>query len=402
MKVFFSVGEPSGDLHGANLVRALGRTGGVECVGYGGPRMAAAGCALHADLTETAVMWFRGAFANLSRFRSLYRRGDAIFRCDRPDAVVLIDYPGFNWWIARAAKRHGIPVFYYGAPQLWAWGAWRVAKMRRLVDHVLCKLPFEADWYAKRGCRAAFVGHPYFDELAERTLDAPFLAAMRRDSKPIVTILPGSRTLEVQNNLAWFVRAAERLRQDVPEVRFVVASFNARQAELATRIAAESSVPFEIHAGRTPELIELADACWACSGSVSLELLYHEKPSAILYWVPRLQYWLVRTFLIRVPYVTLVNLLACEDPFAEGLRPYDPRDPSSASVPFPEYPTCEDKSAELAEHARAWLLDPAARDRTVAMLRALKTRFARPGASSVAAEMIHRLAGESARRRAAA
>ena len=91
---------------------------------------------------------------------------DRYFRHHRPDAVVLIDYPGFNWWIARRAKAHGIPVFYYAPPQIWAWASWRVKKMRRFVDHVLCSLPFEQEWFSRRGCHAVFVGHPYFDEVS--------------------------------------------------------------------------------------------------------------------------------------------------------------------------------------------------------------------------------------------
>ena len=115
------------------------------------------------------------ARAQLRKVRALmgdtYQQADEYFRQERPDAVVLIDYPGFNWWIARQAKKHGIPVIYYGAPQMWAWGAWRIRKMRRLVDHVLCTLPFEADWYRERGCAAVYMGHPYFDHLTKQVVD---------------------------------------------------------------------------------------------------------------------------------------------------------------------------------------------------------------------------------------
>ena len=154
LTIFFSVGEPSGDLHGANLIRQLqARRPGLQAVGYGGPKMAAAGCQLHADLTALAVMWFARVLVNLHKFWDLASRADRYFRHHRPDAVVLIDYPGFNWWIARRAKAHGIPVFYYTPPQIWAWARWRVKKMRRLVDHVLCSLPFEEAWLRRHGCQ---------------------------------------------------------------------------------------------------------------------------------------------------------------------------------------------------------------------------------------------------------
>ena len=127
IRIFFSAGEPSGDLHAANLIGQLRRRcAAIEAVGYGGPRMAAAGCRLHADLTRLAVMWFARAVANLPTFWDLASRADRYFRHHRPDAVVLVDYPGFNWWIARRAKVHGIPVFYYTPPQIWAWATWRV------------------------------------------------------------------------------------------------------------------------------------------------------------------------------------------------------------------------------------------------------------------------------------
>ena len=171
--IFFSAGEPSGDLHAANLIRQLQRVAPeVEAVGYGGPQMAAAGCRLHADLTALAVMWFARRLWNLPKFWGLVSRADRYFRHHRPDAVVLVDYPGFNWWIARRAKVHGIPVYYYMPPQIWAWAQWRVGKMRRLVDHVLCNLPFEETWLREHGCRATLVGHPFFDEVGRRPLDA--------------------------------------------------------------------------------------------------------------------------------------------------------------------------------------------------------------------------------------
>src|SRR5262245_15701133 len=159
MRIFISAGEPSGDVHGGNLVRELRRLHpGVECVGFGGEHMAQAGASLLYRLTDLAVMWFARVLVNAVKFLQLLSQADRYFRHHRPDAVVLIDYPGFNWWIARRAKAHGIPVFYFVPPQLWAWAGWRVKKMRRFVDHVLCSLPFEEPWYQARGVAAHYVG----------------------------------------------------------------------------------------------------------------------------------------------------------------------------------------------------------------------------------------------------
>ena len=387
MKIFFSVGEPSGDLHGANLIRELQqRVAQVECVGYGGPKMAEAGCQLHADLTQLAVMWFLNVVLKIGTFLRLLRRANRYFRDARPDAVVLIDYPGFNWWIARRAKRYGIPVFYYGPPQMWAWAGWRIHKMRRLVDHVLCKLPFEEAWYHSRGGHAMYVGHPYFDELANRRLDTQFIEQQSR-AQPLVTILPGSRTQEVAHNLRWFLKAAAKIRQCVPDARFAIAAFRPKHAETARDMAASSHLPVDIFVGRTGELIHMADCCMACSGSVSLELLYHTKPTVILYWINRFAYS-VQGFFRKVKYITLVNLLNSDDLNPSDVRPYDPHAPDAEEVLMPEYLTCGDKSSDIAAHVIQWLTDDAARAAKVAELEALKAEVCQTGASQRAAAYI--------------
>jgi len=388
MKIFFSVGEPSGDLHGANLVRRLRQLHPeVECVGLGGPRMERAGCRLHADMTRLAVMWLLRAIWNLPTFWGHLCRADRYMRRHRPDAVVLIDFPGFNWWIAWRAKAHGIPVFYYGTPQVWAWARWRVNKMRRYVDHALCKLPFEAEWYRSLGVNATYLGHPYFDELESRQLDGDFIADYYQEDRPLVTILPGSRTQEVSSNLVWFLQAAGRVREQAPGVRFAIACFSEKHAAAARNLVKEQKVRADVFVGRTPELIHLADCCMACSGSVSLELLYHAKPSVVLYHVSRAAYW-AQTFFRKVKYITLVNLLADRDPLGADWKPYDPDAPYAEIVPLPEYLTWRDKSPQIARRVAAWLLDDMERAASVARLERLRSEHVRGGASNRAAEYI--------------
>jgi lipid-A-disaccharide synthase len=385
-------------LHGANLIRQLRRQcDRFEAVGYGGPEMAAAGCRLHADLTRLAVMWFARALVNLHKFWSLASRADRYFRHHRPDAVVLIDYPGFNWWIARRAKVHGIPVFYYAPPQIWSWARWRVKKMRRLVDHVLCGLPMEADWFRKHGCNATLVGHPFFDEIARQRPDAEFMRRKRAERGPLVVILPGSRTQEVTHNLKWFLKAAAIVRAEAPDARVAIAAFKPSHAEIARRQVAASGVSAEVHVGRTAELMRLADCCMACSGSVSLELLHHVKPTVILYWITPAAYF-VQRFFRKVKYITLVNLLSAGTLDADGPSPRDPTGQDVASpetagpktdrVLFPEYLTCEDKSAQLAAHVIEWLTDAPKREERIAQLAQLKAEVCHGGASARTAEYI--------------
>jgi lipid-A-disaccharide synthase len=386
MRIFFSVGEPSGDLHGANLIRALQtQHPDWQFVGYGGPKMESAGCRIHFDLTQLAVMWLGQALANYHKFRRLVAQADEYFRTQRPDAVVLIDYPGFNWHIAKKAKALDIPVIYYGTPQLWAWASWRVKKMRRNVDHVLCKLPFEEKWFRERDCQATFVGHPYYDELEAQQLDEAFVSKLQADDRP------GSRTQEVKSNLAPFLQAAKLIRARVLNVRFAVAGFKESQRDLAQSIIDESGVDAELHIARTPELIHAAKCSLACSGSVSLELLYHTKPTAILYQISKLGYFVQRMFR-KVRYITLVNLLTAPEPFADpSAGHYDPADPHDAHVLMPEYLTCDDRTTDLANHVIEWLTSESAYQENVRGLAELKSQVGHGGASLRAAEYIGKL-----------
>ena len=144
MRVFLSAGEPSGDHHAALLCSSIkDQCPDAVCVGLGGPKMEHAGCALIADMTQLAVMWFFRVLAKIHCFVDLARRAERSFLDERPDICVLVDFPGFHWWLAWRAKRHGIPVVFYCPPQIWAWASWRIHKMRRLIDHVLSALPFE-------------------------------------------------------------------------------------------------------------------------------------------------------------------------------------------------------------------------------------------------------------------
>ncbi|MEZ6068817.1 MAG: lipid-A-disaccharide synthase [Pirellulales bacterium] len=394
--IFFSAGDPSGDVHAAHLIRDLAKRGNIKAVGYGGPRMAEAGCDIHFELTSLAVMWFARVLASIHKFWWLYRKAKRYFAKERPDAVVLIDFPGFNWWIAKAAKREGIPVFYYAPPQVWAWAQWRVKKMRRFVDHVLCSLPFEQRWYAERGCNATYVGHPFFEEVRRHEMDEAFIDQQGHKPGRVLLLLPGSRTQEVEHNLRRLYEAAQLVRAAVRDVRVAVAAFKPAHAETAQQLAEQFDLDVEVHTGRTPELIYLSHCCLAVSGSVSLELLYHGKPTVINYQISRLAFAVQKRFR-KVKYITLVNLLACDRLPTRDLRPYQPGDPADADVLFPEYLTYEDRSREIAAHAIRWLTDRDEYDRTVGRMSQLCARYGKGGATGRAAAYIAgRLDGDGA------
>jgi len=389
MRIFFSVGEPSGDVHAANLVRRFQQQNpAIECVGFGGPRMQAAGCKLLADLTQSAVMLLgRSVFAHAPRLIRLIRLAGRYFRDHRVDAVVLIDYPGFNWWIARAAKRNGVKVFYYGVPQMWAWAPWRLAKLRRLVDHVICKLPFEARWFAQRNCPATYVGHPFFDQLAAQRLDEEFLRQHEKPGRPLVLLLPGSRDQEIRANLDVLLKAGALVLAARPDVAVAVACLTEAQRAAVAAVAQQREQPVDVWAGRTQELMRLADVCIACSGSVSLELMYHRKPSIIVYRITRWQ-WLAQFVLLRARYITLVNLLASDKIERHRWLPFNPDAADAATVPFPEYLTVGDSSSRVAAWALRWLDDRQQYNERRAQLDKLMTAYGAPGATDRAAGLI--------------
>ena len=369
MRIFVSTGEPSGDLHAANLIHSLKRLRpDVKVVGFGGPKMAEAGGEILYPLVNLAVMWFLRVVLNLNKFFKLLDDAEREFVVNRPDAVVLIDYPGFHWHLAKRAKRHKIPVIYFVPPQIWAWAGWRIKKVRASVDYVLCSLPFEPAWYHVRGFpNADYIGHPYFDELAERTIDDHFTAELSSRPGPLVAILPGSRTQELTRNLPVMLRAAAKLSHDHPKVRFAIACLHSKHRELALQILLKSGLALDIdvHASRTPELIRVADLAWAVSGSVGLELMFETLPTVVIYKVKAFDLWVARHF-IKAKYISLVNLLADDEI-------------------MPEYLTAVDISGEMANHATRWLTEPVERRKASKALADLRDRVATPGASDRAA-----------------
>lgn len=394
MRIFFSVGEPSGDLHGSNLIRHLQSANpDFEFVGFGGPKMKAAGCELIYDLTQMAVMFLSKVIANLRFFFGLVDQADEYFANHQVDAVVLIDYPGFNWWIAKKAKARGIPVYYYGVPQMWAWAPWRVRKIRKYVDHVLCKLPFEKKWFEDRNCKATYVGHPYFDQLETQTYDESFLQQatdqLELDEKKLVLLLPGSRDQEVQSNLPVLIEAAGHVAKHRPEAAFAIACYKQEHFEVARSMLeqrSDAAANIELYSDRTPELMKSATVCMACSGSVSLELLYHRKPTVIVY---KLTWALMvaQAILMRTQFMTLTNLMAAED---IRKTTWAPSNADVDDVVMPEYMTTGSPAEKMAANVVSWLSDPKAMSDNVRQLDELARQYAKPGATKRAAEYLLR------------
>lgn len=371
MRIFISAGEPSGDHHGARLIKELRRQfPQAEFVGFGGEHMEAAGCRLLYPLCQLAVMWFARVLANIHVFLSLASLTDRYFKSHKPDAVILIDYPGFNGVVGRRAAFHGIPTFYFLPPQMWAWGGWRVKGLKKWVDHVLCALPFEQDWYEQRGVNSLLVGHPFFDDIQQQSLATDFVERHSHTKQPTIALLPGSRTQEVESNFTSMIRAAKIIHSQRPDTRFLVAAYKHNHMQMIQAKIAGSNLPIEVHVGKTPEIISLAHSCISVSGSVSLELLYREKPTVVLYKVSSLDLK-VGNYFKTCDYITLVNLLANKPLFPEFLVDHCP-------------------APQLAGQILDWLNQKNNYESTLEEIKDLKKKVAYPGACENAAKYIGR------------
>jgi len=397
MRVFVSAGEPSGDHHAALLVRAIrARLPDVEVAGLGGPHMADEGVDLVADMTQFAVMWLSRAILNIHRFIDLARCAERSFLDAKPDVCVLVDFPGFHWWLAWRAKRHGIPVVFYCPPQIWAWASWRVKKMRRLVDHVLSALPFEHDWFTAHGLRSTLVGHPFFDELDTAIIRHSVATTA---AEPLVLLLPGSRGQEIEGVLGTLLQSAAIIRRSVPGARFAIGALHDRHArridEMLRANREASGLGIEVHAGRTRSLIGEATAAIACSGSVSLELLAARVPTVIVYRISGFAY-IVQSWFRRARFITLVNLLACREPIGPVqpvLVPPIAVPPADPEAVYPEYLAVSVPAERSAVHVVEWLTDAAQRRRTLERIEAVAATVARPGSAARAAEAVLAIAG---------
>ncbi len=353
---------------------------GVRFRGFGGPRMAEAGCELDYTLTDLAVVGFVEVVPKLREFFRVADRASKIFASQRPDAVLLVDFPGFNWHVAKRARNAGIPVYYYLPPQLWAWGAWRVKKMRRFVDHILCNLPFEKQWFSDHGLSAEYVGHPFFDHLSSEKLDSEFLAQHQSVGnsrwKRTVAVLPGSRTREVENIWPMQLEIIRQLSPKHADTKFMVACLREEHRMRCQALLSEQdcSLPIEFCVGKTSEVIELVDCALMKSGSVSLEMMARRTPAVVLYHVSRTLYTIAKR-LTNLTSITLPNLIAEQTIMPEFLAVGS---------------SCQKAIDSCTEALERLLSDPAEHSKQKHALRELTQQYGQPGATDRAAEYILR------------
>ncbi len=306
MKLYILAGEASGDLHGSNLIKALLRLRpDTQCRIWGGDLMQAAGGVLVKHYRDLAFMGFWEVLKNLRTIIRNIRFCRADILQYAPDALVLIDYPGFNLRIAKWAKRRGIRVIYYISPQIWAWHTSRVQTIKRDVDKMIVILPFETAFYQKFGMEVEYVGHPLLDAIRTSPAGAPETARLSAaaEARPVIAILPGSRQQEVKRMLPILLSAVPFF----PNYRFVVAGASTIP-ESVYRQLLESCPGVELVFGKTYEVLRSATAALVKSGTSTLETALIGVPQVVCYAGNPLSYAIARR-LVQVNHISLVNLI---------------------------------------------------------------------------------------------
>jgi lipid-A-disaccharide synthase len=303
MKLYIIAGEASGDLHGSNLLKALkAQQPDVQCRVWGGDLMQSAGGELVKHYRDLAFMGFLEVLKNL---RTILRN-IAFCKKDildfRPDALVLIDYPGFNLRIAKWAKQQGIKVIYYISPQIWAWHSSRVHDIRRDVDKILVILPFEVDFYKKYDVEVEFVGHPLLDAVGTNNEQQP-APKPRGTTNNLVALLPGSRRQEVQRILPRMLEVTT----DFPDYEFAVAGASSLPAEFYQPFL-EKHPNVKLLQGQTYDLLRQAKAALVKSGTSTLETALFDVPQVVCYTGSPVSYHIAKR-LVNVKYISLVNLI---------------------------------------------------------------------------------------------
>ncbi|OHB82868.1 MAG: lipid-A-disaccharide synthase [Planctomycetes bacterium RBG_19FT_COMBO_48_8] len=328
-RVFISAAEPSADAHCAGLIAAMQKSRpGIEFVGVGGPKMAQAGCELLENTVDKAAMIYK-AFSQVARFYKIIKRISRYLKSNNVDLVIVCDSPSFNFHVAKAAKKASIKTLFFVAPQLWAWGGWRIRKLRKRCDKLCCLLPFEQDWFGQRGMDAVFVGNPLLDKLEI----AHTRHEQYEDFEPEharFALMPGSRAAEIESLWQPMQQIALRLKEKYPAATFTAVAVDARREEIlrATQIPG-FECQYSIDSVNKTALA--VDFSIVASGSATLEVAAAGCPMVIMYQSSRIL-WYLFGWAMNTKYLSLVNILSCRELVPEFMPHFISIDPIVASI----------------------------------------------------------------------
>jgi len=368
-KIFISAGDTSGDIHGANLMACLlEKNPYIKFYGLGKEHMARMGLHCLYDMSNKSLMWLH-ILTELSHFLHMKKTCVRFFQREKPNAVVLIDYCGFNFHLAKAAKKLKIPVIYYICPQLWAHGPWRVKKLKKLTEKLIVIYPFERPFYEKAGIPAVYVGHPLFDEIRKEFQKVEKQSLIQKKSgETVISLLPGSRKQEIEKLLPIMLLAVKHIQRKVPSVQILISASNEQYSDHIRHITKTSNVPFKIIVGKTGNVINSSDLCIAGAGTITLQIAYYLKPMIIVYKISPFAYFIAQPFL-TTPYIGLVNKLANK-------------------MIVPEILLYRKNHTWVANRTLKLLHDKQERELCIQELHSLINTFGKPGASQLAADEI--------------
>ena len=307
-RYYFIVGEASGDLHAANLIKELSRLDAYATFqGFGGERMQKEGLQLTKHYQEMAFMGFWEVLMNLFTIRKNFKQAKKELLEFKPDVLVLVDYPGFNMRIATFAKKYKIKVVYYITPQVWAWKESRVKKLNRYVDLLLPILPFERSFFAKHGIDVNYVGHPLLD--AFKDLDSRKIES----EKPIIAILPGSRKQEIATSLPIMMEVAKSFEN----YQFIIAGAPSISQDFYRQITKDSYMP--VLSNQTHALLKECKAAIVTSGTATLEAAILKVPQVVCYKTSSISYFLAK-LVVKVKFIALVNLICDKEVVKELIQ----------------------------------------------------------------------------------
>ncbi|MGB7219509.1 MAG: lipid-A-disaccharide synthase [Vicinamibacterales bacterium] len=374
-RLLLSCGEPSGDLYAGALVRELRALDpDVTVRGLGGPQFGAAGGRLLDDYRGLAVTGLTEAIAKLPRSYATLRRLVASARAERPDALVVIDFPDFNVPLARRVKRLGIPVVYYIGPQIWAWRPGRLKTIREIADRVLVIFPFEEAIYRAGGVPVEFVGHPLIDLVQPSASRQPFLLGhgLTPDAST-VAVFPGSRPNEVARILPDLVEASRLIRGRVPAAQFVVARAPGLDDRLFDVVGRQGLERVAVVEGESDAVLASADVALTASGTATVQAALHDVPMVVVYRLSPITYQIGRR-LVTVESIGMVNLIAGEQIVPELVQ--DAFTPEAVALEAVSLLTDANRAAKVR-----------------AGLARVREKLGGPGASRRAAEAILQIAG---------
>lgn len=375
-RILIVTGEASGDLLASHLVKAMRAADpALSISAMGGDRLREAGAEILVDISRHAVMGITEVIGHLGTIYGIFRKLTLTLRRDRPDLLILVDYPDFNLRLARVAKKHRIPVLYYVSPQIWAWRTSRIRQIAATVSTMVVVFPFELPLYREAGVDAHFVGHPLLDIVkVSRTREENRKRFGLLPGRRVIGLLPGSRLSEVQRILPPLLEAARRLSREHHDLQFIIPVAPGLDKAELEQLAGDAAVAATLVDNSIYDVIDSADLVIVASGTASLETALLAKPMVIVYRMSPLSYRIAR-LLVKVPHIGMANIIAGKTVVPELIQ--------------------EQASGERIAAEAARLLTDAGRYATVrAELELIKKKLGEPGASEraarIALEMLQR------------